>query len=694
MFTIVKEEIQWAGRTLSLETGKMARQADGSVVVRYGDTVVLCTLVSAKKPSENLNFFPLTVIYQEKAYAAGKIPGGFIKRETKPSDSEVLISRLIDRPMRPLFAEGFKHDTQVICTVLCYDQVNDPDIPVMIGASAAAMIAGVPFDGPMAGARVGYKHGAFILNPEVQNMDGTQLDLVVAGTKDGVLMVESEAQELSEAVMLDAVNFGFEGFQPVITMIQNFAKKAGKPKWARPEVAPEVAVLKQELSKKFAKAIDAAYTITEKQKRTEALMAIKDDAVALYQAPEKEAMLPHVTTVLGILEEDHVRGQLLKTRKRIDGRGLADVRPILADAGVLPRTHGSALFTRGETQAIVVCTLGTGQDEQMSDGIRGENREGFLLHYNFPPYSVGETGRMGAPGRREVGHGKLAWRALHPMIPNKAAFPYTIRLVSEITESNGSSSMATVCGGSLAMMDAGVPLQKPVAGIAMGLVKEGDDVAVLSDILGDEDHLGDMDFKVAGTQDGITALQMDLKITSITSSIMKQALEQAHQGRLHILGEMSKGLATARPDLSPFAPKLETFNVPKDKIGDIIGPGGKKIREIVETTGTKIDIDEDGLVKVAGVDPESTARAVEWIKSLVEVAEVGKIYTGKVVKIMDFGAFVAFLGNTQGLIHISEIEHRRLDKVTDVLKLGDEVTFKVVGIDDRGKLRLSRKACL
>jgi len=692
MFKIEREEIEWGGSTLSIETGKIARQADGSVTVRYGDTTVLCTLVSSKKAAPDAGFFPLGVFYQEKGFAAGKIPGGFFKRETKPSERETLTSRLIDRPMRPLFHKNFKNDTQVICTVLSFDGKNSGDIPAMIGASAAACISGVPFEGPMAGARIAYKQGAFILNPTLQELDQTDLDLVVAGTKDGVLMVESEAKELSEEKLLEAITFGHEEFQPVIEMIKRLVQKVKKPSWELPTEQDGLEELKKELTEKFKKDIEAAYAHKDKSKRSETLGLLKDSLKEVFVDREEE--FSAACGVFKSLEEDFVRNMVLNTNKRIDGRSLDEVRPISCEVNLLPYTHGSALFTRGETQALVVTTLGTGQDEQIIDDIQGDYRESFMLHYNFPPFSVGETGRMGAPGRREIGHGKLAWRALKSTLPSKAVFPYTIRMVSDITESNGSSSMATVCGCSLAMMDAGIPIKNPVAGIAMGLIKEKDKHAVLSDILGDEDHLGDMDFKVAGTKDGVTALQMDLKITSIDKPIMEKALKQANKGRLHILGEMQKTLQSSRDSLNAYAPKIELFHIPKDRIGEVIGPGGKVIREIIEKTNTKIDIEEDGVVKVAGTDKDAVNEAVRWVKSLVEVPEVGKTYTGKVTKTTDFGAFVSFLGNTSGLIHISEIEPTRIDKVTDYLNVGDDVTFKVTGIDDRGKLRLSRKACL
>ncbi len=689
MFKVYRKEIMWGGRPLILETGKIARQADGAIMATYGETTVLCTVVAQRSVRPGVDFFPLTVNYQEKAFAAGKIPGGFFKREGQPSEKETLVSRLIDRPIRPLFADGFRNETQVICTVLAHDMENDPDIVSMIGASAALTISGVPFRGPMGAARVAWIDGQYVLNPTRAQMDNTKLDLVVAGTSEGVLMVESEASELSEDVMLGAVVFGHEQFQPVIKAIIELAQQCAKDPWDLTPEAPEVATV----TAKFTEAgiptkLSKAYTITAKQERYAAVDAVKAEAIALLS---EEADLAVAPGVLKHMESDVVRWNILNTGSRIDGRDTKTVRPIEVEVGVLPRAHGSVLFTRGETQALVVATLGTGQDEQIIDALAGEYRENFMLHYNFPPYSVGEVGRMGRPGRREVGHGKLAWRAIHPMLPSKEDFPYTMRIVSEITESNGSSSMATVCGSSLALMDAGAPLARPVAGIAMGLIKEGDKFAVLTDILGDEDHLGDMDFKVAGTSEGVTALQMDIKITSITKEIMDIALAQAKAGRMHILGEMSKGLDHAREEVSGNAPRITTINIPREKIREVIGTGGKVIREICETTGCKIDIDESGTIKVAATDADAGQRAIDWIRGIVAEPEMGVIYTGKVVKVVDFGAFVNFLGSRDGLVHISEISRERVAKTADVLNVGDEVKVKVVGFDDRGKIKLSMK---
>ena len=689
MFEITRKEINWAGRKLVLETGRVARQADGAVLVTYGDTVVLCTAVAAKAPKPGVDFFPLTVNYQEKTFAAGKIPGGFFKREGRPSEKETLVSRLIDRPIRPLFAEGFRNETQVIATVLSHDLENDPDIVAMIGASAALTISGIPFLGPIGAARVGYFNGEYKLNPQIDEMTNSSLDLVVAGTQEGVLMVESEAKDLPEDVMLGAVMFGHKHFQPVIEAIIELAERCAKEPWPVPEVPAEVEAVRAKLMGAVLDDLRAAYTETVKQSRYEKIAAVKKKAMELVaENPAETAVL---SSVFKDLESEIVRGNILETGRRIDGRDTRTVRPIRAEVGVLPRTHGSALFTRGETQALVTATLGTGEDEQIIDALDGEYREHFLLHYNFPPYSVGEAGRMGSPGRREIGHGKLAWRAVRPVLPPKDKFPYTIRVVSEITESNGSSSMATVCGSSLALMDAGVPLDRPVAGIAMGLIKEGDKFAVLSDILGDEDHLGDMDFKVAGTDQGVTSLQMDLKITSINEAIMRQALDQAREGRLHILGEMSKGLTSPRGEISKNAPRITTFTIPKDKIREVIGTGGKVIREITETTGAKIDIEDDGTIKVAAVDSDAAKRAIDWIKGIVAEPEVGQIYTGKVVKIMDFGAFVNFMGSRDGLVHVSELAPRRVEKPSDVVKVGDTVKVKLLGFDDRGKVKLSMK---
>ena len=689
MFKTFRKELTWGGRPLVLETGKIARQADGAVLVTYGETKVLCTVVGAKSVKPGIDFFPLTVNYQEKAFAAGKIPGGFFKREGRPSEKETLVSRLIDRPIRPLFADGFRNETQVVCTVLAHDLENDPDIAAMVGTSAALTISGLPFLGPIGAARVGYIDGQYVLNPTAEQIEKSALELVVAGTCEGVLMVESEAKELTEEVMLGAVTFGHDNFQPVIKAIIELAEQCAKEPWDVPPPAPEAAAVREKfVAQGIVAELAEAYKIVVKQDRYAAVGAVKEKAIAsLTEAAE----IAVAADVFKGLESDVVRGNILKTGLRIDGRDTKTVRPIEVEVGVLPRAHGSALFTRGETQALVVATLGTGQDEQIIDALAGEYREHFMLHYNFPPYSVGEAGRMGSPGRREIGHGKLAWRAVHPTLPAKEAFPYTIRVVSEITESNGSSSMATVCGSSLALMDAGVPLPRPVAGIAMGLIKEDDGFAVLSDILGDEDHLGDMDFKVAGTESGVTALQMDIKITSITKEIMQIALGQAKDGRMHILKEMGKAIDSARSDVSGNAPRITTFNIPKDKIREVIGTGGKVIREICETTGAKIDIEDDGTIKVASSDADAAQKAIDWIKVIVAEPELGVIYNGKVVKTVDFGAFVNFLGSKDGLVHVSELAPRRVEKVTDVVKMGDQVKVKVIGFDDRGKVKLSMK---
>ena len=687
MFQIYRKEIDWGGRKLVLETGKIARQADGAVLATMGETSVLCTAVAAKAAKPGQDFFPLTVNYQEKAFAAGKIPGGFFKREGRPSENETLVSRLIDRPIRPLFPKEFKCETQVICTVMSHDMENNPDIVAMIGASAALTISGVPFFGPIAAARVGYKDGDYMLNPTLADMAESQMDLVVAGTAEGVLMVESEAKELSEDVMLGAVNFGHEHMQAAINAIIELAEACAKDPRDLPEEAPEAAGLRDTLSSLRGE-VEAAYAIADKTERQAAIGDIRAKAKEL-AGEDADSVL--VSSLMKELEGDVVRSSILKTGKRIDGRDTSTVRPIVSEVGMLPRTHGSALFTRGETQALAVATLGTGQDEQIVDALDGEYRSRFMLHYNFPPFSVGEAGRVGSPGRREIGHGKLAWRAINPLLPSKDEFPYTMRVVSEVTESNGSSSMATVCGTSLALMDAGVPLQRPVAGIAMGLIKEGDEFAVLSDILGDEDHLGDMDFKVAGSESGITSLQMDIKITSITAEIMQIALEQAKGGRLHILGEMAKALTSARDALAESAPKITTISIPVDKIRDIIGPGGKIIREICEETGAKIDIEDDGTVKIAAVSQSSSDAAYNKIRSIVAEPELGVIYDGKVVKTVDFGAFVNFLGPKDGLVHISEMMEGRVEKTTDVCNEGDMVKVKVIGFDDRGKVKLSMK---
>ncbi|MCE2951256.1 MAG: polyribonucleotide nucleotidyltransferase [Alphaproteobacteria bacterium] len=691
MFQIHRREIEWGGRTLSLETGKIARQADGAVVVTYGQTSVLCTVVAEKKPKDGVDFFPLTVHYQEKAFAAGKIPGGFFKREGKPSEKEVLTSRLIDRPIRPLFDGHFFNETQIVCTLLSHDLENDADIIAMIGASAAIAVAGLPCHGPMAAARVGYTDGAYVLNPTFQELPDSSLNLVVGATKDGVMMVESEAHQLSEEIMLGAVVYGQTEMQPVIEMIKALAADAAKTPWATPEADPEAATIEAMLSDKFEADLRLAYKETQKQVRSEKVGEVKARAVEALKEAHPELSEVKIVKFFKALEQKVVRGDILKTSKRIDGRDLVTVRPIECEVGLLPGAHGSALFTRGETQALVVATLGTSQDEQLIDALEGEYRERFMLHYNFPPFSVGEVGRMSGPGRREIGHGKLAWRALNPMMPTKEAFAYTVRVVSEITESNGSSSMATVCGGSLAMMDAGVPLTKPVAGIAMGLIKDGGSFAVLSDILGDEDHLGDMDFKVAGTEDGVTSLQMDIKVTGITKEIMEVALSQAKGGRLHILGEMAKAMTGSREGVKENAPRIESFDIKKDKIRDVIGSGGKVIREICEKTKTKIDISEEGRIEVSGPNQHSIDEAIRIIKGITEDPEVGKVYPAKVVKLMDFGAFVDYCGTRSGLVHISQLAAERVEKVDSVVKIGDDVFVKLLGFDDRGKARLSMK---
>ena len=689
MFDYYRKELDWGGRKLVLETGKMARQANGSVLARYGDTIVLCTAVGARSVKPGQDFFPLTVNYQEKAFAAGKIPGGFFKREGRPSEKEVLTSRLIDRPIRPLFPQGFRNEVQVVATVLSHDLENDPAIVALIGCSAALTLSGIPFFGPVAGCRVAHIGGEYVVNPTSAQMKDSTLDLVLAGTAEGVLMVESEARELSEDAMLGAVTYGHQAFQPVIQAIIELAEHAAKEPWPLSEQSEEVRTLKARVDAIARAPLAEAYNERIKQSRVEKVGAAKKAAAAQLTAEGLNA--DAAKGLFKELEADIVRNAILDHGIRIDGRDTRTVRPIVAEVGVLPLAHGSSLFTRGETQALCVATLGTGQDEQVIDALGGEYREHFMLHYNFPPYSVGEAGRMGSPGRREIGHGKLAWRALHPLLPTKEAFPYTMRVVSEILESNGSSSMATVCGTSLSLMDAGVPLLRPVAGIAMGLIKEDRGYAVLSDILGDEDHLGDMDFKVAGTEAGITSLQMDIKITSITPEIMKVALDQARDGRLHILGEMSKALTGARSGVSTNAPKIITINVPKEKIREIIGTGGKVIREIVETTGCKIDIDDDGTIKIAATSDEQAQKAIDRIRGIVAEPEVGVIYVGKVVKTADFGAFVNFLGAKDGLVHISELTQGRVAKTTDVVAAGDQVRVKVLGFDDRGKVKLSMR---
>jgi polyribonucleotide nucleotidyltransferase len=689
MFKIVRKEIVWGGKKLSIESGKIARQADGAVILTSGDTVILATVVGAKKAKPDIDFFPLTVNYQEKYYASGKIPGGYFKREARPTESETLISRLIDRPIRPLFPEGFRNEVQVLPTVLSYEKDNDPEVLSLIAASAALAISGIPFMGPVAASKVGYINNSFVLNPTKEQLKESQLELIVAGTKDAVLMVESEASGLSEKIMLDAVKFGHDQFAPVIKMINEFAAECKKETWVVEK--KDLKVVKDNLLKNVKNDLVAAFSEPDKKKRSGLINLAKEKSLALYTDSEEFSTMD-VESQFKDVEKEIVRTKILKEKKRIDGRGLADIRPIKCEVGVLPRTHGSALFTRGETQAIVVTTLGTSEDEQRFESLDGLQRSRFMLHYNFPPFSVGEVGRVGT-GRREIGHGKLAWRAVNSILPKKEDFPYTFRIVSEITESNGSSSMATVCGASLALMDAGVPIKKPVAGIAMGLIKEGADFSVLSDILGDEDHLGDMDFKVAGTEDGITSLQMDIKITGITFEIMDKALSQAKDGRIHILGEMNKALNASRKDLSKHTPKMEKVTVDKKDIAAIIGKGGVTIREIVELSGAKVDISDDGIVTISAPDEISRNKALEMVKSIIAKPELGKIYTGKVVKIMEFGAFVNFLGKQDGLVHISELAAKRVEKVSDVVKEGDEVKVKVLGFD-KGKVKLSIKQAL
>ena len=689
MFNINKIEINWAGKKLTLETGKIGRQADASVVATYGGTTVMANVVAEKTAKPDMDFFPLTVNYQEKFYAVGKIPGGFFKREARPTEKETLICRLIDRPIRPLFHKDFKNETQVMCTVLSHDQENDSDIVAMIATSAAITLSGLPFMGPLGAAKIAMINDKLVANPTLSEMKDSNLELVVAGTSQGVLMVESEAQQLSEEKMLEAVVMGQETYKEVIDAIINLARKAAKEPWNIPEKDEEIKNLPSEIEKNYKDKFIEAYKIQEKQKRSELLNETRTEISEKYVSEALSTVI--VGDVTKSIEKDIVRSELLKTGNRIDGRDTKTVRPIECEVGVLERTHGSALFTRGETQALVVTTLGTGLDEQRIDAIEGEFRENFMLHYNFPPYSVGEVGRAGFTSRREIGHGKLAWRAIHPMLPSAEKFPYTYRIVSEITESNGSSSMATVCGASLSMMDAGVPIEKPIAGIAMGLIKEDSNYVILSDILGDEDHLGDMDFKVAGTKDGITSLQMDIKITSITSDIMKEALVQAKEGRLHILGEMAKAIDKSRDSISDYAPTITTIQVHKDKIREVIGKGGAVIREITEKTGAKIEINDVGLVSIAAVDGESGQAAIDWINSIVEEPEIGKIYEGKVVKLMDFGAFVNFMGSRDGLVHISQLKNERVEKVSDVVKEGDVVKVKVLDIDGRGKVKLSMK---
>lgn len=685
-------ELDWGGRKLVLETGKVAKQATGSVVATYGETKVLATVCAAKEAKADQDFFPLTVNYQEKYYATGKIPGGFMKREGKPSEHEVLVSRLIDRPIRPLFPDAFKNEVQIICTVLTHDQKNTSDVVAMVAASAALAVSGIPFMGPIGAAKVGYKDGQFILNPTVDEQKDSELELTVAGTKEGVLMVESEANELSEETMLNAVMFGFDSFQPVINMIEELAKEAGRPAWEAPVFPKEFDELYERIAKDFRAKYEQAFTETDKLTRG-TLVGQIDEEVKSTIDPENEFENKYLLDALEKLKHVVVREKVLTTGRRIDGRDTKTVRPIWCEIDTLPTAHGSAIFTRGETQALVVTTLGTGEDAQIVDGLMAEYKQDFMLNYNFPPFSVGECGRLGSPGRREIGHGKLAWRAIHPMMPkDKETFPYTIRVVSEILESNGSSSMATVCGTTLSLMAAGVPMIKPVAGIAMGLIKEDDGrVAILTDILGDEDHLGDMDFKVAGTKDGVTALQMDIKITSITKEIMKNALAQAHEGRIHILGEMAKAIAEPRKEISPLAPRIITIKIPVDKIREVIGSGGKVIREITEKTNSKIDISEDGTILIATVNGEDGKAALDWITGIVAEPEEGHIYHGVITKIMDFGAFVRFIGNTEGLVHISEVKNERIASVSDFYKEGDSIWVKCLGTDNRGKIKLSAK---
>ena len=686
MFKVHKKEIEVAGKKISLETDKVARQADGAIIATCGETVILATVVGAKKVNPDMDYFPLSVNYQEKYYAAGKIPGGYFKREARPTESETLISRLIDRPIRPLFPDEFKNEVQLLPTVISYDKENEADILSIIASSAALAISGMPFMGPVGASRVGFIEGKYVLNPSKKELEKSKLDLVVAGTKDAVLMVESEANGLTEEEMLNAVKFGHEGFVPIIEMIEELAKECKKPEWTVEK--KELSEVKKKLEEEFTEDLKKAFSTRDKQDRSNQISQITEKAKNLYEENEAYTDLD-VNSQLKNLEKSIVRTDILKNKNRIDGRGLADVRPIMCEVGILPRVHGSALFTRGETQAIVTTTLGTSDDEQRIESLDGLQKERFMLHYNFPPFSVGETGRIGT-GRREIGHGKLAWRAINSSLPSKESFPYTFRIVSEITESNGSSSMATVCGTSLALMDAGVPIKEPVAGIAMGLIKEGEDFSVLSDILGDEDHLGDMDFKVAGTKDGITSLQMDIKITGITFEIMEQALNQAKDGRIHILGEMNKALDKSRDAVGKHTPKMEKITVDKKDIAAVIGKGGATIREIVEKSGAKVDVNDEGVVTVAAPDEESRNIAMQMIKDITAKAELNKIYNGKVMKIMEFGAFVNFLGKQDGLVHISELADKRVAKVTDVVKEGDEVKVKVIGFD-RGKVKLSIK---
>ena len=694
MFDIIKKEIQWGGKKLTLETGRIARQADGAVLATYGETVVLCTVVASKEPKEGVDFLPLTVNYQEKTFAAGKIPGGFFKREARPSDKETLISRLIDRPIRPLFPENYFNETQVVCTLLNLDKETSPDIVAFVGASAALALAGAPVQSTVAAAKVGYIDKKFVLNPSNSQLENSDLELIVAGTKDGVLMVESEVKQLTEKIMLDAVMFAHKEFQDVIKFIETFTKgkKVSQIEYKDGNVDKNLKDLFNKIEKSYKDEFIKAYKEKDKSIRSDALSTIRKKIIDEFILEDNEEITENlVSFATKKVEKELVRSSILKTGKRIDGRDTKTVRPIKAEVGILSRVHGSALFTRGETQALVVTTLGTGLDEQIIDDLEGEFKEKFMLHYNFPPYSVGEASMLRPPGRREIGHGKLAWRAIKPLMPKKDEFPYTIRVVSEITESNGSSSMATVCGTSLSLMDAGVPLKKPIAGIAMGLIKEKKNYAILSDILGDEDHLGDMDFKVAGTKDGITALQMDIKITSITKEIMEKALNQALDGRIKILSEMDKAISSSRKELNSNAPQIQIIKIDPSKIKDVIGSGGKIIKSITEETGVKIDIDDDGTIKIASTDSEGGKLALEKIENIVAEPELNEIYSGTVVKIMDFGAFVNFMGTKDGLVHISELSEKRVGKTTDIVKVGDKVKVKVIGFDNRGKIRLSMK---
>ena len=694
MFDIIKKEIQWGGKKLTLETGRIARQADGAVLATYGETVVLCTVVTSKEPKEGVDFLPLTVNYQEKTFAAGKIPGGFFKREARPSDKETLISRLIDRPIRPLFPENYFNETQIVCTLLNLDKETSPDIVAFVGASAALALAGAPVQSTVAAAKVGYIDKKFVLNPSNSQLENSDLELIVAGTKDGVLMVESEVKQLTEKIMLDAVMFAHKEFQDVIKFIETFTKgkKVSQIEYKDGNVDKNLKDLFNKIEKSYKDEFIKAYKEKDKSIRSDALSTIRKKIIDEFILEDNEEITENlVSFATKKVEKELVRSSILKTGKRIDGRDTKTVRPIKAEVGILSRVHGSALFTRGETQALVVTTLGTSLDEQIIDDLEGEFKEKFMLHYNFPPYSVGEASMLRPPGRREIGHGKLAWRAIKPLMPIKDKFPYTIRVVSEITESNGSSSMATVCGTSLSLMDAGVPLKKPIAGIAMGLIKEKKNYAILSDILGDEDHLGDMDFKVAGTKDGITALQMDIKITSITKEIMEKALNQALDGRIKILSEMDKAISSSRKELNSNAPKIQIIKIDPSKIKDVIGSGGKVIKSITEETGVKIDIDDDGTIKIASTDSEGGKLALEKIENIVAEPELNEIYSGTVVKTMDFGAFVNFMGTKDGLVHISELSEKRVGKTTDIVKVGDKVKVKVIGFDNRGKIRLSMK---